>query len=204
MEFPSACWRLEYQRGPEDWFRYGERGLRQTEGKGERKKKARLETRKGQAIFIASDDFIPGCETSRRGQTLETMEFGGQAENPLVTPPALSPNPGQFRKPRLVAPTPGVEFRTFQTPHRAGVRRRPRKKKPARLASTRRRRRLRRDSRCATVRPSTATPATDMCFSTRHYRHRRPIREGAERLGVPPARQSRRRKDHHRSRSSQC
>lgn len=115
MEFPSACWRLEYQRGPEDWFRYGERGLRQREGKGERKKKARLETRKGQAIFIASDDFIPGCETSRRGQTLETMEFGGQAENPLVTPPALSPNPGQFRKPRLVAPTPGVEFRTFQT-----------------------------------------------------------------------------------------
>lgn len=157
MEFPSACWRLEYQRGPEDWFRYGERGLRQREGKGERKKKARLETRKGQAIFIASDDFIPGCETSRRGQTLETMEFGGQAENPLVTPPALSPNPGQFRKPRLVAPTPGVEFRTFQTfgRHAAqGSAAVQGKKNPARLASTRRRRRLRRDSRCATVRPS--------------------------------------------------
>lgn len=115
--------------GPEDWFRYGERGLRGRRGK--KGKKARLETRKGLAIFIASDNFIPGCETSTKANIGDdgVPVWSVVNQNPLVVarrPPAHadelkphcplpSPNPCQFRKPGLEAPTPGVEFNNFST-----------------------------------------------------------------------------------------
>lgn len=87
-------------------------GRERERGKGKRRPDSRHE--KGKLFLSLPTILFPVVRRQDEGKHWRRWSL---EDRPRIhsSPPALSPNPGQFRKPRLVTPTPGVEFRTFQT-----------------------------------------------------------------------------------------
>lgn len=88
-------------------------GRERERGKGKRRPDSRHE--KGKLFLSLPTILFPVVRHQDEGKHWRRWSLEDRPRIHSSPAPALSPNPGQFRKPRLVAPTPGVEFRTFQT-----------------------------------------------------------------------------------------